>query len=68
MQTILGLVAAGLGVALVPACMAKLGRPDVRYRHLIQQGQWWERRLSGAPTNASPALVALLEELPAVRR
>src|SRR5262249_33036878 len=34
MQTILGLVAAGLGVALVPACMAKLGRPDLAFATL----------------------------------
>jgi DNA-binding transcriptional LysR family regulator len=68
MQTILGLVAAGLGVALVPACMAKLGRPDVRYRHLDPAGAMVGTAAVWRADNASPALVALLEELPAVRR
>lgn len=68
MQTILGLVAAGLGVALVPACMAKLGRPDVRYRHLDPAGAIVETAAIWRAGNASPALAALLRELPAVRR
>ena len=38
MQTILGLVAAGLGVALVPHCMSKLHRADVRYLALDSRG------------------------------
>lgn len=34
MQTIIGLVAGGLGVSIVPACMRNLQRPDVVYRPL----------------------------------
>ena len=68
MQTILGLVAAGLGVALVPACMAKLGRPDVRYKPLDPAGAMVGTAAVWRADNASPALVALLDELPAVRR
>ena len=34
MQTVVSLVSSGLGVALVPASMAKLGRHGVRYREL----------------------------------
>jgi DNA-binding transcriptional LysR family regulator len=34
MQTIIGLVAGGLGVSIVPACMQNLRRPDVVYKKL----------------------------------
>jgi DNA-binding transcriptional LysR family regulator len=34
MQTIIGLVAGGLGVSIVPACMQTLRRPDVVYKKL----------------------------------
>jgi DNA-binding transcriptional LysR family regulator len=34
MQTIIGLVAGGLGVSMVPACMQNLRRPDVVYKKL----------------------------------
>lgn len=64
MQTILGLVAAGLGVALVPACMATLGRPDVRYRPLEPPGAIVETAAVWRPDNVSAALAALLGELP----
>jgi len=63
MQTILGLVAAGLGVALVPACMANLRRPDVAYLKFrgaspsIQTCAVWQI------DDRSPALAALLAEL-----
>jgi DNA-binding transcriptional LysR family regulator len=68
MQTILGLVAAGLGVALVPVCMAKLGRPDVRYRHLRPEGAIVETAAVWHANNTAPALEALLAELSVVRR
>lgn len=34
MQTIVGLVSAGMGAAIVPACMRRLSRPGVAYRDL----------------------------------
>ena len=34
MQTIIGLVAGGLGVSIVPACMQNLRRKDVVYKQL----------------------------------
>jgi DNA-binding transcriptional LysR family regulator len=68
MQTILGLVAAGLGVALVPACMAKLGRPDVRYMPLKPAGATVETAAVWRADNASEALAALLKELPGISR
>jgi DNA-binding transcriptional LysR family regulator len=47
MQTVLGLVAAGLGVALVPASVEKLGRSGVVFRSLrdpgppVEMGAFW---------------------------
>lgn len=38
LQTALGLVAAGLGVALVPAAVERLGRQGVAYRALDEEG------------------------------
>jgi DNA-binding transcriptional LysR family regulator len=65
MQTILGLVAAGLGVALVPACMAKLGRPDVKYLALDRRGTVVETSARWRADNISPALGSLLSMMPA---
>jgi DNA-binding transcriptional LysR family regulator len=64
MQTILGLVAAGLGAALVPACMALLKRPDVAYLPLAPAGPQVETIAVWRAGDASPVLVALLRELP----
>jgi DNA-binding transcriptional LysR family regulator len=64
MQTILGLVAAGLGVALVPRCMSKLQRPDVRYLALDARGFAVETVASWHSENRAPALAALIAELP----
>jgi DNA-binding transcriptional LysR family regulator len=71
MQTILGLVAAGLGVAVVPHCMSKLERSDVRYLALDSTDFVVETSALWQASNEAPALVALLAELPpmqAVRR
>jgi DNA-binding transcriptional LysR family regulator len=65
MQTILGLVAAGLGVALVPHCMSKLQRPDVRYLALDTRGFEVETVALWHSENRAPALAALIAELPA---
>ena len=67
MQTILGLVAAGLGVAVVPHCMSKLRRPDVHYLALDTTGFVVETSARWQTDNNAPALAALLAELPAVR-
>jgi DNA-binding transcriptional LysR family regulator len=68
MQTILGLVAAGLGVAVVPQCMSKLLRPDVRYLALDARGFEVETVALWHSENRAPALAALIAELPAVRQ
>jgi DNA-binding transcriptional LysR family regulator len=68
MQTILGLVAAGLGVALVPHCMSKLQRPDVRYLALDARGFEVKTVALWHSENRAPALAALLAELPADRQ
>ena len=67
MQTILGLVAAGVGVAVVPACMATLQRPDVRYLHLTPLRNVVETSAVWHAENGSPVLAALLAELPSAR-
>jgi DNA-binding transcriptional LysR family regulator len=63
MQTILGLVAAGLGVALVPACMANLRRQDVAYLKLRGAKPAIETCAVWRSDDRSPALAALLAEL-----
>jgi transcriptional regulator, LysR family len=37
MQTVIGLVSCGMGVALVPASLRQLKRPGVQYRPLLGQ-------------------------------
>lgn len=64
MQTILGLVAAGLGVALVPRCMSKLQRPEVRYLALDARGFEVETVALWHADNRAPALTVLVAELP----
>jgi len=68
MQTILGLVAAGLGFALVPACMALLRRPGVAYLALDPPGPHIDTVAVWPDGDPPPALAALLRELPATRR
>lgn len=69
MQTILGLVAAGLGVAIVPRCMSKLQRSDIRYLALESTDFVVETSALWQAGNEAPALAALLAELPkAIRR
>ena len=68
MQTILGLVAAGLGVALVPHCMSKLQRSDVRYLALDARGFEIVTVALWQTENRAPALAALIAELPAARQ
>jgi DNA-binding transcriptional LysR family regulator len=65
MQTIVGLVSAGMGIALVPQSVSNLKRPGVEYKGLagrlagnpptVETGLAWRR------DNASPVLRAFLE-------
>jgi len=61
MQTIVGLVSAGMGIALVPQSVSNLKRPGVEYRPLagpvpvVETGVAWRR------DNASPVLRAFLD-------
>lgn len=64
MQTILGLVAAGLGVSLVPACMAKLRRPGVAYLRLDRPGPPIETAAVWRADDHAPTLAALISALP----
>jgi DNA-binding transcriptional LysR family regulator len=56
MQTIIGLVAAGIGVSLVPACVERLALAGVAYRPVI-----------GAPAAELAAITRAGEESPLVR-
>lgn len=63
MQTIVSLVSAGMGMALVPQSVSNLRRPGVEYRALggrsplVELGVCWRR------DNASPVLLGFLELL-----
>jgi DNA-binding transcriptional LysR family regulator len=61
MQTIVGLVSAGLGVALVPACMRELKRPGVVYRTLSPAPPLFETALAWPAGGASETAAAFLE-------
>ena len=61
MQTIVSLVAAGMGVALVPASMQALRRTGVRYRALAEKSPPVETGLAWRSDNDSPALQAFVQ-------
>lgn len=63
MQTIVGLVSAGMGVALVPQSVSNLKRPGVVYRPLTDKALQVETGLAWRRDNASPVLGAFLELL-----
>ncbi len=65
MQTIVGLVSAGLGPALVPASIATLQRPGVVYRSLTDAGKPVETALIWRRQDDNPALTRVLSELSA---
>jgi len=56
MQTIIGLVSAGLGIALVPASMRNLAREGVTYLPLAEMPPLMETGLAWHRTNHTPAL------------
>lgn len=63
MQTIIGLVSAGMGIALVPQSVSNLKRPGVAYKPLAAPTPWIETGIAWRRDNASPVLHAFLDSL-----
>ncbi len=63
MQTIVGLVSAGMGIALVPQSVSNLKRPGVEYKALTDETPLIETGLAWRRDNASPVLHGFLELL-----
>lgn len=63
MQTIVGLVSAGMGIALVPQSVSNLKRPGVDYKPLADKSAAVETGLAWRRDNTSPVLRAFLELL-----
>ena len=63
MQTIVGLVSAGMGLALVPQSVSNLMRPGVEYRALRDPTPLVETGLAWRRDNTSPVLQGFLELL-----
>jgi len=63
MQTIVGLVSAGMGIALVPQSVSNLKRPGVEYKLLLERAPTTEIGLAWRRDNHSPVLLAFLELL-----
>jgi DNA-binding transcriptional LysR family regulator len=61
MQTIVSLVSAGMGIALVPQSVGKLRRPGVAYLPLAQTTPLVETGLAWRRDNASPVLKGFLD-------
>jgi len=61
MQTIVGLVSAGMGIALVPQSVSNLRRPGVEYRPLAGKAPLVETGLAWRHDNTQPVLQAFLE-------
>lgn len=61
MQTIVGLVAAGMGIALVPQSVSNLKRPGVEYKPLSDRTPLVETGLVWRRDNGSPVLNAFLK-------
>ena len=63
MQTIVSLVSAGMGIALVPQSVSNLMRPGVEYRSLTDPTPLVETGLAWRRDNDSPVLLGFLELL-----
>ncbi len=63
MQTIVSLVSAGMGIALVPQSVSNLKRPGVEYRELKDPAPTVEVGLAWRRDNASPVLAAFLDQM-----
>jgi DNA-binding transcriptional LysR family regulator len=61
MQTIIGLVSAGMGIALVTQSVSNLKRPGVEYRAFREASPQVEIGLAWRRDNQSPVLAAFLE-------
>jgi DNA-binding transcriptional LysR family regulator len=61
MQTIVSLVSAGLGVALIPASLRHLGRTGVVYRRLRERSPLTEIALAWRARDVRPTLQRFLE-------
>jgi DNA-binding transcriptional LysR family regulator len=58
MQTIVGLVSAGVGLAIVPECMTALRRPGVTYRSLARSSSIIDTRLAHRRDSTNPLVEA----------
>jgi DNA-binding transcriptional LysR family regulator len=65
MQTIVSLVSAGMGMALVPQSVSNLQRPGVEYRALAQATPLVETGLAWRRDNRSPVLKGFLDRMKA---
>lgn len=63
MQTIVSLVSAGMGLALVPQSVCNLMRPGVEYRALADPTPLVETGIAWRRDNPSPVLQSFLEQL-----
>ena len=63
MQTIVSLVSAGMGLALVPQSVSNLMRPGVEYRTLLDPTPLVETGLAWRRDNPSPVLLGFLDLL-----
>lgn len=63
MQTIVGLVSAGMGIALVPQSVSNLKRPGVAYKPLAAATPWIETGIAWRRDNTSPVLHTFLDSL-----
>lgn len=61
MQTIVGLVSAGMGIALVPQSVSNLKRPGIEYKTLAGKTPLVETGLAWRRDNRSPVLRAFLD-------
>lgn len=61
MQTIVSLVSAGMGMALVPSSMCHLARTGTRYLPLAEPAPMLETGLAWLTANRAPTLLALIE-------
>lgn len=61
MQTIVSLVSAGMGMALVPSSMRHLARTGTRYLELAGPAPMLETGLAWLTANRAPTLLALIE-------
>lgn len=67
MQTVVGLVASGLGVSLVPASVRALDRHDVVYRDIVGPAPRVELAFAYRKRDASPVVASFLDSVRAAR-